>query len=72
LKDIRRSTIEQRFGTAADAVRAFGEQKEIPWHVCEIIQKFIRTQGNYSIRTIHQHLDHNEITHKAKQEDKGD
>ena len=68
LKLIIRSTIEQRFGTAADSVRSFAEKKEIPMNIGEIIQKFIRTQGNYAIRTIEAHLDRNNITHK----DKGD
>jgi len=66
LKLVIRSTIEQRFGTAADSVRSFGEKKEMPMNICEIIQKFIRTQGNYAIRTIESHLDHNNISHKEK------
>ncbi len=66
LKLIIRSTIEQRFGTAADSVRNFVEKKEIPVNIGEIIQKFIRTQGNYAIRTICAHLDHNNVTHKTK------
>ncbi len=72
LKDVIRSTVEQRFGTAADSVRNFGEKKEIPWNICEIIQKFIRTQGNYAIRTIEAHLDNNVIVHKSSIDNEGD
>ncbi len=66
LKMMIRSTVEQRFGTAADSVRNFSEKKEIPLSIGEIIQKFIRTQGNYAIRTIESHLDNHDISYKKK------
>ncbi len=66
LKDFVTSTIEQRFGVIADSIRNFIEKKEISGVVGEILQKFARTQGNYAIRTIHQHLDCNDVTHKNK------
>jgi hypothetical protein len=67
LKMIIRSTIEHRFGSIADSVRNFMEKKEIPIVVGEILQKFVRTQGNYAIRTLEQHLDHNHIIHKDQE-----
>jgi hypothetical protein len=66
LKMMIRSTVEQRFGTAADSVRNFVEKKEIPLSIGEIIQKFIRTQGNYAIRTLEAHIDHHEVTYKKQ------
>lgn len=66
LKDLIESTIEQRFGTVCDTVRAFVTKKEISVIVGDILQKFVRTQGNYAIRTIHSHLDYNDITHKSE------
>ncbi len=68
LKDIIRSTIEQRFGVCCDSIQNFIDKKEIPRVIGEILQKFVRTQGNYAIRTLEKHLDHNHIIHK----DKGD
>jgi len=67
LKMIIRSTIEHRFGSIADSVRNFMEKKEIPIVVGEILQKFVRTQGNYAIRTLEQHLDHNHIILKDQE-----
>lgn len=66
LKLIIRSTIEQRFGTICDSIRCFIDKKEITPLLGEILQKFVRTQGNYAIRTIDSHLDNNEITHKQQ------
>lgn len=64
LKMFVESTIEDKFGSICDSIRNFVQKGDVSQKMGEILVKFVRNKGNYAIRIVNDHIDHNHIVHK--------